>query len=86
MWAWYPSTSPSALSVIWASRPKSTGLPSRPLTIGRAAGSWSETSRVAPGEVPPARRVRVWSMTLAVRVTPTVTGPASSCVARQWRP
>lgn len=39
MWAWYPSTSPSALSVIWASQPKSAGLPSRPLTIGRAAGS-----------------------------------------------
>lgn len=38
-------------------------------TIGRASGSCSDTSRVAPSGLPPARRVRVCSTTLPVRST-----------------
>ena len=35
--------------------------PSRPLAMGRASVSWSETIRVDPSGTSPARRVRVWA-------------------------
>jgi hypothetical protein len=42
-------------------------LPSRPLAIGRASGSCSDTRRVAPCGVVPARRWRVWQAMRSTR-------------------
>jgi hypothetical protein len=47
--------------------PNSTGVPSRPLAIGRASGSCTLTRRVAPSGIVPASRCRacgaIWTVT-----------------------
>src|SRR6478672_1268777 len=57
---------PSSLSTTWALYPNSTGLPSRPLAIGRASRSCRLTTRLAPSGVVPAIRCRACSVLLAV--------------------
>ena len=47
----WSSTMPSSLSVTWALWLNSTGLPKRPLAIGRASPSCRLTRRVAPSGV-----------------------------------
>ncbi len=49
--------------------PNSTGLPSRPFTMGRASGSCRLTSRVAESILSPAIRRRVWRHHPAARMT-----------------
>jgi hypothetical protein len=58
---------PSWLSVTWALYPNSTGLPSRPLAIGRASGSCRLTRRVAPSGIVPASRLSRWMIAASIR-------------------
>src|SRR5882757_1685871 len=73
---------PSSLSVTCALYPNSTGLPRRPLAIGRASGSCRLTSRVAESGLSPASRSRVWA---TIRPARSIT-MASSSIARRSRP
>jgi hypothetical protein len=73
---------PSALSTIWALKPNSTGLPRRPLRIGRASTSCRLTSRLADSGITPARRLRVCATTRSVRPTTVF----RSLIARRSRP
>src|SRR6266508_237949 len=83
-WMLWSRTIPSTLSTTWALYPNSTGLPNRPLAIGRASGSCSDTILVAPAGVSPDSRVRVWAATRSTnsaRACSSVTAAQAAPVA-----